>query len=121
MLATQARVAVAARRYRAGNHALAFFVADHRGSQLLDDADWLVADRQPFGHGAFAPKDMNVGSADRGGGYPQEGIERSDVGDRFGFEDDPPRFDEHGGFHLRHGKAPLQDLLQPTSHDGTPP
>ena len=45
-VAGQAGAALAARRDRADEHALADLVAGHAGAELLDDADRLVADDQ---------------------------------------------------------------------------
>jgi hypothetical protein len=62
---------------RAGDHALAFFEADYARTQLLDDADRLVPDRQTLGYGIFALENVNVGSADGCGGDSDQRILRA--------------------------------------------
>ena len=80
--AAQARVAVAARRDRAGDHALALAVALHGRAELLDDADRLVTDGQALGDRIFAFEDVDVGAADRRRGDAQQRVQRTDIGDR---------------------------------------
>ena len=81
----------------------------HRGAQLLDDADRLVADGQSLRDGVFALQDVNVGAADRGGRHPDQRVQRTDVGDRLVFEDDASLLDEDRRFHLA-GHGSLQSL-----------
>jgi hypothetical protein len=83
-----------------------FPVAGDRGAELLDHADRLVADHQPFAHRVLAAQDMDVGAADRGRRDPDQCVERADIGDRPRLQRDPPRLDEHGRLHLRHGLPP---------------
>jgi hypothetical protein len=84
---------------RAGDHALAFFEAGYARTQLLDDADRLVPNRQRLGYRIFALENVNVGAADGRGGDSDQCILRADIGDRFVIEDDPPLLNENGGFH----------------------
>jgi hypothetical protein len=64
-VAVEARVALAARRDRADDHALADLVAGHARAQLRDDADRLVTDDQPRLHRVLALQDVDVRAADR--------------------------------------------------------
>jgi hypothetical protein len=43
-----------------------------------------------LGYGIFALENVNVGSADGGGGNSDQCILRADIRDRFVIEDDPP-------------------------------
>ena len=64
-VAGQAGSALAARRDRADEHALADLVAGHAGAELVDDAHRLVADDQARPDRVFALEDVDVGAADR--------------------------------------------------------
>src|SRR6185503_169529 len=107
MLAAQAGIAVPAGRDGTGDDALAFGVAGHGRPQLLYDADRLVADRQALLHGILAAQDVDVGATDRGRGNPHQGVERADIGDRLGLEDDTSRLDENSRFHCGHRDTPV--------------
>ena len=64
-LADEAGVALAARRDRADEDAVADLVADDAGTELVDDADRLVADDEPGLDRVLALQDVDVGAADR--------------------------------------------------------
>ncbi|MNS93151.1 hypothetical protein D3C72_1273070 [compost metagenome] len=98
--AVLSRIGIEAWADRAGNHALAFGVASYRGPELFDDADGLVTDRQAVFHRVFALDDVNVGSADGGGGNPHQGVVGPHVGNGFFTYLDTVLPCKYGGFHL---------------------
>jgi hypothetical protein len=51
-------------------------------TELLDDANRLMADREAFAHRIFTAKDMNVGAADRGCRHTNQCVERPNIRDR---------------------------------------
>ena len=105
--AVEAGVGVAARADRAGDHPLPLHIALHVGAQLLDHANRLMANGQAFGNGVLALHDVNVRAANRRRRDPHQRVVRSDVGNRFVFQRDPPRFDEHRRLHFcRHRHLP---------------
>ena len=92
-----------ARRDGAGNHALALLIARHSGTQLLNDADGLMPDRESPADRILALEDMDVGAANSCCRYTDQRVEGADIGHWLGVENDSTRFDEDGGFHLGHG------------------
>ena len=62
----------------------------HGRAELLDDAHWLVADRESAGDRVLAFEDVDVGAADGGRGHADQRVERSDIGDRLFVEHDAP-------------------------------
>src|SRR6185369_2233809 len=63
-LPRQACTALSARRDRSDEDAVALLVADHARADLLDDADRLVTDDEPWSNRIFAANDVQVGPAD---------------------------------------------------------
>ena len=75
--AVQAIEALAARRDRADDDALADGVVGlEPGAELLDDADRLVAEDQPGPHRILAADDVHVGAADRRRRDPDDRLAR---------------------------------------------
>lgn len=91
---------------RAGNDPLSFGETFHRRSEFLDDADGLMTNRQSLRHGILALQDMHIGPTDRGGGYADKRIQRTNVGDRLFIEYDAACFHENRSFHFRHDIFP---------------
>src|SRR5690606_25996884 len=84
---------------RAGDDALPFLIARDRAAELFDDAHGLVADREALGDRIFALEDVDVGTADRGGGDADQRVVGPDIRNGLFDQFDTAGFDEYGGFH----------------------
>ncbi len=89
------RVAVEVGADGSGNHALAFLVALHRAAELDDDADRLMANRQAFFHRILALEDVDVGTANGGGGDLDQRVIGADIGNRLVGDLDTTGFNEN--------------------------
>jgi hypothetical protein len=80
----------------------AFGEALHGGTELFDRANGFVADGEAFCHRVLALQDVDVGTADRCGGDPDQRIQRAHLRDRLAFHYDPAGLDEDRGFHAEY-------------------
>src|SRR5690606_15027235 len=101
MATTQRRIAVTARGDRTGDDTLALDIAGDGRTELFDDPDRFMADREPLHDRILALENVDVGPADGGGCDPHQGVGWPHVGHRLVFQNDAARFDENGGLHLR--------------------
>jgi hypothetical protein len=79
---------MAARRDRACNDPLPLDIAGDRRAELFDDANGLMSDREALGDRVLALQNMDVGTADRGGGDPHQRIGRAHVRNQLLIQDD---------------------------------
>ena len=94
-VAGQARAALAARRDRADEDALADLVPGDAGAELLDDADRLMADDEPRADRVLALHDVDVGAADRRRGHADDGLAWTGMRPRDLLDADVARAVEH--------------------------
>ena len=78
----EAGAALAAGGDRADQDAIADLVAGDARTELVDDADRLVADDEPRLHRILAADDVDVGAADRRQRHADDGLARAGVGAR---------------------------------------
>jgi hypothetical protein len=101
-------LALAARRDRADEHALADLVACDAGAEFADDADGLVTDDEPTAHRVLAAKDVQVCAADGRQGHADDGLARARPRPSNLLDTDIVFAVKHGRTHRFHLSPPLE-------------